>query len=86
MGHPHQGLPATPQEIRQVLIGIESIARVLDGESNIPPCDPGLSAMLHGLVLGLEGGRVSPPAPEGYEGDLGFRVGQSLIRGGSPWV
>ncbi len=86
MSHPHQGLPASPREIRKVLVAIEAHARTLAREADVPPDPlwPDMGAVLHGLVLGFEG--TVYPVPDDAAGDLGFRVGQSLVRGGSPWV
>jgi len=82
----HQRLPATAREIRKVLVAITQHARILNHENDVPPdaLHPNMAAVLLGLVLGIEG--TVYPVPGDEAGDLGFRVGQSLVRGGSPWV
>lgn len=84
MSHPHQGLPATPREIRLALVALELVSRKLVGEGELAEVDAGTGQMIHGLVLGLEG--TVFPLPDDPQADIGYRVGQSLVKGGSPWV
>jgi hypothetical protein len=74
-----------------VLVAIEQLSRAMSDEGDVPITEiagssgtSGCAQLLHGLVLGLEGQVF--PVPGDTAGDLGFRVGQSLTRGGSPWV
>lgn len=82
-----QRLPASPAEIRKVLVAMEQLARSLQGERDIQYTgelagDHG--RVLHGLVLGFEG--TVFPLPDDKAADIGYRVGVSLTRGGSPWL
>jgi hypothetical protein len=85
MGHPHRGLPATPKEIGSCM----ALMRVLAGELLLVTSEPAYLTtgnVLQGLLDGIESDSAesvgSGPTTES-EWRTGFRVGQSIRRGGS---
>ena len=85
-GVTRQRMPATPRDVARVLELIESLARCLSMELDLPGGEMGadLAAVLHGLKLGFEGQVF--PVPGDDAGDLGYRVAQTLRSGGGPWL
>jgi hypothetical protein len=88
VSHPHQGLPATPREIQNVLRSLSQLVAFLTGEADNTP-DVFTVAYEHGrllagMVAGFDG--TVFPVPQGAMEGLGYRVAQSLAKGGTPWV
>jgi hypothetical protein len=79
-------MPATSAEIRRVLALLDTLSRVMGGETDVPKHEASadMGAVLRGLVLGFEGAVF--PLPGDDAGDLGYRVAQTLTRGGTPWL
>lgn len=83
MSHPHQGLPATPNEIGAVLDLLDTLAtELLKVEQDAAYQTTGM--VLRGLVDGFEGSGTSPTTPAGADlWATGVQVAQSLSRGGT---
>lgn len=69
-----------------MLVLLNTLGRVMSGETDVPKHEAStdMGAVLHGLVLGFEGAVF--PVPGDDAGDLGYRVAQSIARGGTPWL
>jgi len=88
-GHDSRGgLPATPREIQAVLRIVSRISAILTGDAEPDPAEADMARqhgeLLAGLVAGFEG--TVYPAPSSEGGKTGYRVAQSLAKGGTPWV
>ena len=78
------GLPATPREIQLVLRTLSDTANACAGEAQLPEDVRTTGRVLAGLVAGFDG--TVYPVPSDPPADLGYRVAQSLAKGGTPWV
>ncbi|HUU94325.1 MAG TPA: hypothetical protein VM487_01180 [Phycisphaerae bacterium] len=83
-----RGLPATPREIQTVLRVLSRLASILTGDEEMAPNERALveehGRLLMGVVSGFDG--TVFPVPNDAPALLGYRVAQSLAKGGTPWV
>lgn len=86
MSHPHHGLPATPKEVAAVCDLIRKLAAELL-KVDTEPAYLTSGAVLLGMVDGLDpidSGEVIPiPVAEVDQYNVGWQVGESLLRGAS---
>ena len=82
------GLPATPREIAAALRLLTRMANVMVGDAALDPEDAAAMKQYGHLLLGMVAGFecIVYPYPVDQSAEVGYRVAQSLARGGTPWV
>lgn len=88
MSHATNTLPASPREIAATLRLLTRMANVMVGDAVLDPEDQKHMAEYGHLLLGMVAGFecIVYPYPVDQSAEVGYRVAQSLARGGTPWV